>query len=154
MSSDKMVATKTSIEIEDLDDLRVFCTRRKLTLKQFVNRSIRNEMERLGIEPEDRTIRVDDPGPLPEDGMEKGEEAPTESEPISENPPEESEQKISEKNFGSENPSASSMTMIDSEAPGDVWKCPTCGRRHDLTVESNLDLEKCKNCGEPKGEEA
>jgi len=38
------------------------------------------------------------------------------------------------------------------QSDADVWACPTCNRKHDLSLESNDGLKKCKNCGEARGQ--
>ena len=120
-----MTSTKTSIEIDDLQDLKVFCTRRNLKLKQFVNRAIRNELERMGVEPEDSMIRIDTGVSV---------EGPK-------NAFEGADAEISKKEIGAEI-SGEPPLAVDKEVPRGYWKCPHCGA---LNEAENL-TGKCSSC--------
>ena len=49
--------SKRLLKKDDLSDVKIFCIRNDLTLKQFINRAIRNEIDRMGAVSKDRRIR-------------------------------------------------------------------------------------------------
>jgi len=150
-----MVATKTSIEIEDLPELKIFCIRHGLNLKQFVNRAIVNEKERMGEVPKNRGIVTDigtdavtfvapdtllDPDTVvtEADGSEISSVPPSaeggvETFPDTDNSPEPPEPKISKKDFAPKN----------EDTPKGFWTCSHCRALNETDNKTGI----CSSCG-------